>query len=190
MVIDELEFFRNLLDEDIIDKYIEFSSEEDNNNEVTINNCMLLLSLYTNLKNDININSLSWKIFYQNLFNYLVNVILNVRRIDFYEKHIKSLFFQLRNEREILSLLDEALKYSDIKEINMKSNNVSRVFLLLCALDEVRKRKVLCDRSINFLIENADREFMASYYVPYSDEDIDLYLDKIKYYSKKLKRRD
>ena len=55
MIIEELDFFKDLLPEEFINKYIEFSNEEDNNEEVTINNCMLVLSLYTALGNDINL---------------------------------------------------------------------------------------------------------------------------------------
>lgn len=190
MIIEELDFFKDLLPEEFINKYIEFSNEEDNNEVVTINNCMLVLSLYTALGNDINNNYLSWQIFVNNIFRYFGNVIISFERVDFFEEHIKSVFFQLKSEREILTLLKRALIYSDRKEVDMKSNNVSRIFLLLASLEVVRKRRVMCDDRIKFLVENADRGFVANYYVPYSDEDINLYLEKIKYYSKKLKRRD
>lgn len=188
MIIDELDFFKEFLCKEIIDKYIEFNNEEDNNDNITINNCMLILSLYTRLKDNINVNSMEKKIFYRNLFNYLISVVLNFKRVYFYEVHIRSLFFQLREECEILELLEDVLKYSDEEEFDMKSNNVSRVFLLLNAMDEVKKRRVLLDKNINFLLENTYKDFRYNYYCPYDDKDIDIYLDKIKSYSRNLKK--
>lgn len=123
-----------------------------------------------------------------NVLIYVGSVLFSFRRRFAFEEYLKWSFEQINEEYECLKLLKRAFRYSSNSLDKEAGNTISKILLLLCTLDFVRKERVNLDDCKLTSLECQSSNVSVQFFNEYNDKDLNDLLDKVKIHAKKLQR--
>ena len=188
MIVDDLDFFETILEDDFIKFYITLSNQEVMNeiDKFELNYAILLIESF--LDNSIKLNRRDKLIFLYNMLVYIVSIAIYFDRDVLMEDNLKWSFKQIKEECEILKLLRKAFLYSLKNMSDITCDNISMIILLLSILNKERDERVNLEKNNLTLLSSKYNNFSVEFFSDYDSEKLKFMLAKIKSYAKGLKK--
>ena len=187
MIVEKIDFFRMFLSESTLRKYVQLSLKEDMGEldaYLYSNFCAIEMWIDDSFKR----NHLVLKLFHQNYLDYFVRVILYLEREKWLEEQMKWYRMRTLEEKACLKLLKSACLYQKKNIDDVVNNNISRLFLLVCSLEELRKRKLMIWNESVIKYDGFIKGFSVSNLTSFDKEETEEELKMVVELSRVLKR--